>query len=133
LFLAVKIHISTIRKIINLAVDKGYTASLPVANYPMLKETRKKHAFLSPEEIRALIENILDDLTKKRVLFGVLTGISPAELWYLIWNDVDFYTNTVKIQGKKDWRPKTKVKRIIPLCYEASQILKELFEKRKNK
>lgn len=129
----VNIHISVIRKIINFAVDKGYIAVSPVKKYPMLKESKKLHAFLTPEEVRALIENIPCDLTKKRVLFGVLTGMRPAELAYLSWSDVDFYTKTVKVQGKENWKPKTSEERIIPLCEEALNILQELYEKRKSR
>lgn len=129
----VNIHISIVRKVINFAVDKGFIAQSPVKKYPMLKESKKQHAFLTPEELKALIDNIADPLTRKRVLFGALTGMRPAELAYLTWSDVDFYNGTVKIQGKENWKPKTNEERIIPLCDEAVKILRELYEKRKSK
>jgi len=67
------------------------------------------------------------------VLFGVLTGMRPAELAYLTWNDVDLHTKTVKIQGKEGFKPKTSQERIIPLCSTALEILKELYQKRKSR
>jgi integrase/recombinase XerD len=67
------------------------------------------------------------------VLFGVLTGMRPAELAYLTWNDVDLHTKTVKIQGKEGFKPKTSQERIIPLCSTAFEILQELYQNRKSK
>ncbi|GAB5045631.1 tyrosine-type recombinase/integrase [Thermodesulfovibrio sp. TK110] len=128
----VNIHISIVRKIINFAVDKGIIVRSSIKKYPMLKEPKKQHAFLTPSEVKALIDNITCALTKKRVLFGVLTGMRPAELAYLAWNDVDFYTKTVKVQGKAGWKPKTSEERIIPLCEDAINILKELYKNRKS-
>lgn len=129
----VNIHISIIRKVVNFAIDKGFLAQSPIKKYPMLKESKKQHAFLTPDEVKALIDNITCELTKKRVLFGVLTGMRPAELAYLSWNDVDFYTKTVKVQAKEGWRPKTSEERIIPLCEDALNILKELYKTKKSK
>lgn len=129
----VNIHISIIRKIANFSIDRGLIHSVSIKKYPMLKENKKQHAFLTPEELKALISNITDSLTRSRVLFGVLTGMRPAELAYLTWSDVDFHNRTVKVQGKEGFRPKTSEERVIPLCSTAMEILRELYQNRKSK
>jgi len=129
----VNIHISIIRKIINFSIDRGLIHDTSIKKYPLLRENKKQHAFLTPQEVQAIIENITDELTRKRVLFGVLTGMRPAELAYLTWNDVDLHTKTVKIQGKEGFKPKTSQERIIPLCSTVFEILQELYQNRKSK
>jgi len=129
----VNIHVSIIRNIINFSIDRGLIHSVSIKKYPLLRENKKQHAFLTPQEVKAIINNITDELTRNRVLFGVLTGMRPAELAYLTWNDVDFHTKTVKIQGKENWKPKTSQERIIPLCSTAFEILKELYKNRKSR
>ncbi len=101
--------------------------------YPMLDEPKKKHAFLTFEEFDALKEGVTYDLGLKRMLFGRLTGMRPAELTYLTWNDIDFHLKTVKVQAKEEWRPKTNEERVIPLSRNALGILQELYEKRKGR
>jgi len=128
----VNILIGTVRKVMNFAAAKGYINEVRL-KYPHLKEPRKLHAFLPPDEFEKFVSNISYDLAEKRIRVGRLTGMRPAELSHLAWPDVDFDLEIVKIQGKGEWKPKTDEERIIPLCDEALAILRELFSKKKGK
>jgi site-specific recombinase XerD len=130
----VNIHIGLVRKIINFGKDNGYLSKNFTIKYPMLKEPIKKHAFLDFEEFDALKDNVTYDRTLKRVLFGRLTGLRPAELAFLAWDDVSFNVKIVKVQAKPKWgwKPKTDEERIIPLGKDALKILEELYKTRKS-
>jgi site-specific recombinase XerD len=128
----VNIHIGTIRKIRNFAIDKEYIDDRKLM-YPMLREPKKLHAFLSPEEYGKLKQHFSYDMALKRVVFGRQTGMRPAELTYLSWTDIDFSLKTAKIQSKKEWKVKTDEERIIPLNSVAMKILEELYQRRKGK
>lgn len=59
------------------------------------------------------------------------TGMRPAELAFLTWNDIDFTMRTVNIQAKESWQPKTSQERIIPLSNEALDIVSGLYNAQK--
>lgn len=128
----VNILIGIIRKILNFAVAKGYIEEIRL-KYPHLKEPKKLHAFIRPDEFEKFASCISYDLAEKRIRFGRLTGMRPAELSHLAWPDVDYDLEIVRIQGKGEWKPKTDEGRIIPLCDEALAILSELSRKKKGK
>jgi integrase len=122
----VNIHISLIRKIINYAVQKGYIEA-PKLKYPMLRESKRLHAFFSPDEFERLIKKV-SGLVLKRIRFGRLTGLRPKELAYLAWDDIDLELEQVKIQAKPKWgfQIKTDEERIVPLSGEAIEILERI-------
>lgn len=129
---AVNIYIGIVRKIRNFAISKKYIKDVRI-KYPHLPEPNKLNAFVSPEEFEKLIASISYDLVAKRIRLGRLTGMRPAELSYLTWNDVNFNLETVKVQEKGDWKPKTNEERTIPLCGEALEILIDLFKNKKGR
>ncbi|MDA8241552.1 MAG: tyrosine-type recombinase/integrase [Nitrospiraceae bacterium] len=126
------IHMGLVRKIMNFAKAKQYITRVEL-KYPMLKESKKQHAFFAPQEYELLKKNITYDLALKRVEFAKNTGLRPAELTYIEWDDVSFEFRTIKIQGKAEWKPKTDEERTVPLNKTALQILKDLYEKRKGR
>lgn len=128
----VNIHVGTVRKIRNFAVEKEYVDDRKLM-YPMLREPKKLHAFLSPEEYRKLKQHVSYDMALKRIVFGRQTGMRPAELTYLAWTDIDFNLKTAKIQSKKEWKVKTDEERIIPLNKVALRILEALHQRIKGK
>ncbi|MFZ5989406.1 MAG: tyrosine-type recombinase/integrase [Bacillota bacterium] len=129
----VNIHIGLIRKIVNYAKDHGYGSELSL-KYPMLPESEKVHAFLTPDEVKRFLKAFSDNLTYKRILFGFATGMRPAELAYLSWPDIDFEMKMAKVTSKPPfWIIKTKQERVIPLNKIALKILKELYQYAKSK
>jgi len=129
----VNIHIGLVRKVMRYAEDKGYIRNVKL-KYPMLDEAEKTHSFLTPQETKEFIKFFSDDLAYKRVLFGLMTGMRPAELTYLSWDDIDFELKTAKISSKPPlWTIKTKQERVIPLNEKALTIVEELLKKRKGR
>lgn len=127
-------HVGLVRKILYFARDKDESLVLPRLKFPMLEEPIHQHAFLAPDEFAALIEafsaqpQAYKSLLRTRL--GRLTGMRPAELTWLEWDDINLTLETVKIQGKKGWEPKNLKERTIPLTKEALGILRELYNRR---
>lgn len=116
----------------NFAVTYEYIGDVKI-KYPMLREVKKVHAFVPDPEYKQLVDNITDDLTKKRVIFAKNTGLRPAELTYLTWDDVIFDHKIVIIQGKDNWKPKTEEERIVQLNNTAYNVLLELAKTKKSR
>lgn len=123
---SVNICIGIVRKIVNHAVVKKYFDD-PGLKYPHLKESKKLHAFLTFEEYERLIAIQDAEFIINRIIVGRNTGMRPAELAFLAWDDVNFDTKDIKIQGKKGiWQPKTSEERVIPMNNQVVAILSRM-------
>ncbi|MBF0556635.1 MAG: tyrosine-type recombinase/integrase [Nitrospirae bacterium] len=125
----INIHVGIIRKIINFAVTQKYIKSIKL-KYPRLKEPKKLLAFVTEEEYKLLIDNVMDEMAKLRIIFARNTGLRPAELTYLHWNDVVLEYKIVRIQAKSEWTPKTGDERVVYLNNTAINILQDLSSRR---
>lgn len=123
----VNIHIGLVRKIMKYAEMSGFVGDLHL-KYPMLRESKKLHAYLSKDEIHKMMEHITDPLTQKRFRFAFLTGLRPKELSFLEWTDIDMKACYLKIQNKPNlsFQIKTDEERIVPLNQDAMKILKDI-------
>lgn len=125
----VNIHMGLIRKIIRFS-------QIPTSlKYPMLREPKKLHSFLTPDEVGLMLQlasreqkgplsreaRSLQLLALARIRFGMLTGLRPAELAYLSWDDIDTEMKTLRIRSKPDvgWKVKTAEERRVNLSAEA--------------
>jgi integrase len=122
----VNIHMALIRQIMNFAIRSEYIGD-PKLRYPMLRESKRLHAFFSPQEFEKLIKKV-SGLVLKRIRFGRLTGLRPRELAFLSWTDIDIELAQLKIQAKpkSGFQIKTDEERIIPLSHEAIEILESI-------
>ncbi|KJR43932.1 Integrase, catalytic core, phage domain protein [Candidatus Magnetoovum chiemensis] len=116
----------------NFAHSNDYISEVKL-KYPMLKEPKKEHAFLSPSDFNLFIKHITYDLAYKRVLFARNTGLRPSELTYLAWSDLDLELGILKIQSKTEWKPKTNEERIVYLNNTAIEILRELNDNKRGR
>jgi site-specific recombinase XerD len=127
----INIHIGLVRKIMNYAKDHNMVQDIKI-KYPMLPESQKQHAFLTPDELKALLDNLGQGMSPKRVRFGLATGLRPGELAYLSWEDVDLEMGIIRIVSKPPlWIIKTKQERTVPLNKTALAILQGLDMKKK--
>jgi len=130
---SVNICIGIVRKIINHAIT-NQMIDRPTLKFPRLKESKKLHAFLTFEEYDRLSRSPEGGLTIQRIIVGRNTGMRPAELAYLTWDDVNFDTGDLKIQGKKGiWQPKTSEERIIPMNGQVVAILSQMALSKRHK
>lgn len=123
----VNIHIGLVRKIMKFAEWKKYIDD-PKLKYPMLREPQRLHAFFTPDEFKAIINHMADDLTLKRIRLGRCTGLRPKELAYLSWDDIDKKAKMLRVHSKPDagFITKTDEERDIPLNKEAINLLHSL-------
>jgi len=127
----VNIHIGLVRKILHYAKEKKYIHEINF-KFPMLPESQKTAAFLSPKELPAFLRQLSYSMAYRRSLFGICTGLRPAELAYLSWDDIDLAMRTARIRSKPPaWTIKTKQERVVPLNNTALRILRDLRKERK--
>jgi integrase/recombinase XerD len=130
----VNIHMELVRKIMNYARTKKYIGNIDL-KYPMLREPKKLHAFLTPDEYRAFKKELSYDKVYLRTVFGRNTGLRPSELTYLAWEDVSFEMQSVKVQSKPEcgWIIKTEEERVVHLNNTALSILHRLNKEKKGR
>lgn len=110
----VNMELKSLRSILNLAVKWGYLTNNPTTGIKKLKVVdAKKPRFLSSEEIKLLLDKCGRELYP---IFHLMlnTGMRLGEVVNLTWNDVSFERQTIFIQAKESWHPKTG-ERIIPM------------------
>jgi integrase len=52
-----------------------------------------------------------------------LTGMRIGEVQHLVWDDLDFDNNTIKIQAKPGWKPKSGDARSAPMMGNVKELL----------
>ena len=104
----------------------------PLTKHKALKVAKKVQIPFTVNEVKEVIEllEIEDDFTsvRNRLLVELFysTGMRRIELIDLQLSAVDFYTNTLKVLGKRN------KERIIPLLPSVQKVLKIYLEKRKH-
>ena len=86
------------------------------------------------EKVKFFTENQLDLIRDKskdrtdlyeRIYFTLRTGLRRSELINLYWDDINFDSWMLTVQGKKGWTPKNKKARVIPIHPDIRKILLE--------
>lgn len=102
----INIEIQTLKSIMILAVERGYTNVNPAKNVGLIKVMKKEPTFLSKEQVVKLLANS-DEWLRPIFYTFITTGMRKSELENLTWNDIDFERKVIKIRVKADWTPKT--------------------------
>ena len=121
----VNFEITALRTMFNLAIKWGYLDKNPASAVKLLKtDDSKQRRFLTEEECRALLAH---SSPEDRPIFFVLlnTGMRRAEVANLEWSDINLKNQTLKIQRKSFWLPKTG-EREIPLNDQVLLVLNRL-------
>lgn len=88
--------------------------------------------FHTPEEIERLIDYCREIAEKNPlnycpyetiIMLGARAGLRRGEIHNLMWSDIDFERNTITIQAKEDWHPKTYECRDIPMTQDLREHL----------
>jgi integrase len=127
--------IRTLRRIFNLAIEpRGY---LPKEANPFRKMKQRKIStkpirYLSAKEFQALYRATDDFWWKVFLTVAYTSGARTGELLNLMWMDVDFEKDRIRIVRKDadgdlhDWEPKDHESRVVPIPSEVTQRLADL-------
>lgn len=122
--------ISSLRAFFKFLVKQGLLSKTPIYSLSLPKVRKKLPVFVKPDEMDYLIDRVDFGTGYKacrdRLLVTLLytTGMRRAELIGLKDEDVNFYTSTIKVTGKRNKQ------RIIPFGEELSRLLSEYREVR---
>jgi len=105
------------------ANEWGYLMDNPLRVVKKLKIGRNRPGFFSKEEVRAILDNTIDQFERVMVMVGIYTGMRRDEVCHLTWDDVDWNKKVIRIVGRDGWTPKDYEAREIPIHPELVKIL----------
>ncbi|MCL4497759.1 MAG: site-specific integrase [Deltaproteobacteria bacterium] len=108
-FRSINLEKATLSHFFNFCIEHGYIHNNPVARIKKLNELKRVKT-LSDEDIKKLIENAPNRLTKDLISFLIYSGCRKGEALNLKWDDVDLKNDVIAIKGTK-----TKYDRYIPV------------------
>ncbi len=93
-------HLKLLKAIFNRAIKTGKLTYNPVRAVKLFKENNARTRCLTPDEESRLFEH-LPESVKPLVTVALHTGMRQGELLNLRWDDVDFYTGTIRVREAK--------------------------------
>jgi len=127
--------IRTPKRIFNLAIEpRGYIAagSNPFGKIRQRKMSVKPVRYVTPLEFQTLLNATMDIWWKAFLSVAYTTGARTGEILNLMWTDVDFEKDRIRIVSKKadgnlrEWEPKDHEGRILPVPADIVQLLADL-------
>lgn len=120
------------RRIMREAMDCGLLRKNPFMGIRQEKVGDPGWQYVSPEHFRALIDASPSLRWRAMITLAYCCGLRQGEILNLTWGDVDFEGERVRVVRKsasdavKQWSPKDKDLRIVPLPEAAVNVLTEL-------
>jgi integrase len=93
-------HLKLLKAIFNRAIKTGKLTYNPVRAVKLFKENNARTRCLTPEEEARLFTHLPEN-TKPLVTVALHTGMRQGELLSLRWDDLDFYTGTIRVREAK--------------------------------
>jgi integrase len=93
-------HLKLLKTIFNRGVKTGKLTYNPVRAVKLFKENNARNRCLSPKEQARLFAHLPESI-KPLVTVALHTGMRQGELLALRWDDVDFYTGTLRVREAK--------------------------------
>ncbi len=127
----------SLRRLFQLAVDRGQIEENPFKKIAMPKSPKKKVRRYTTEECQQILKAARDfqapmSLMWELLIFTALTtGMRKGELLNTVWGDIDFAAKTIEVCPKKDtaktwaWDVKDCDRRLLPLTDELVSMLAE--------
>jgi len=119
-------ELKIIKRFFSKAEELKYVYKNPAQKVKFLKPIRRNQVFFSAEQITAIFASNASDNDKYIYAAMLLTGMRPGEAINLQHSDIDFKTGEILITEKKDWSPKNRMERIIPMSNEIYHLLKRI-------
>jgi len=120
------------RRIFREAVDCSLIRRNPFAGIRQEKVGDPGWQYVKPEHFRALLGASPSARWRGMITLAYGCGLRQGEILNLTWGDVDFELQRIRVVRKsasertKDWMPKDKDLRIVPLPEAATNVLTEL-------
>ncbi|MFA5168530.1 MAG: tyrosine-type recombinase/integrase [Candidatus Omnitrophota bacterium] len=118
-------ELKMIKRLFKVAFEKGSLSKNPAAFVKTYREDENAIHHLSDKDVKALLKAAPGDLQQIIMIF-LLTGLRYGELCYLRWKDIDFRHKQIIVQPRKEWKPKSLKKRIIPMHPTVEKILRSV-------
>jgi integrase len=127
----------SLKRLFQLAVDRGQLDVNPFKKIAMPKSPKKKVRKYSGEECQQILQAARDSQTSTSVKWELLifaaltTGMRKGELLNTTWGDIDFAAKSIEVCPKKDtkqtwaWDVKDCDRRLLPLTDELVSMLAE--------
>ena len=122
-------HYQNLHAAFGAAVRWGHVRSNPFSQIKKPKPVERMPEVLSRRELSLFFDSLNDDTYQERrfrniFLLAVNTGLRLGEILHLERRDIDFAKNEICVRAKKDWTPKSKKPRIVPLSEDAIRALR---------
>ena len=118
-------ELRTMRAFLNQAIRLGFMKNNPALSCANYKVEPKTPAFLTPEEVRQLLNNIASPVIRDIVLCALFTAMRIGEIVNLDWRDIDFQTKFIWVRNKPGFRVKGGRSRIVPMGDLLALLLQE--------
>jgi integrase len=127
--------IRTLRRVFNLAIEpRGYLEEgrNPFSKIKERRRASKPPNYVSVDNYHALINVAPEIWWKTLISVAYGSGLRRGEILNLMWNDIDFENNTIRVTAKKatektlEWEPKDHENRVVPMSAQTAQLLADL-------
>lgn len=116
-------QLSIFKTVLNKAVEWGIITKNPITKTKKIK-LAIRYNYFTPEDIDIQLVNASPYL-KRLIGLGAYAGLRRSEMGELKMSDVDFNKMEIKIRSDRDYTPKGKRPRTIPLSHKLAEILKQ--------
>lgn len=108
-------YLKVLRALGTWLVGKGHLFENPTKGIGKLPVSEKLPTYLTKDQRDKLMKTCRNHYLYPAVMTALFGGLRWEEIARLEWSDVDFGQKVIRIQPKKDWTPKSKQARVIPL------------------
>lgn len=122
-------HYQNLHAAFGTAVRWQHIRTNPFTEIKKPKPVERMPEVLSQPELLELFDSLPDDTYQARrlrniVLLAVNSGLRLGELLHLERRDVDFAGKVLYVRSKRDWTPKSKKPRVVPLSEDGVRALR---------
>ncbi len=105
---SIRTYHATLSAILGRAVKWGVIEVNPATHAELPKVQRKESAYLDESDARRLLELLQNEPMNYRaaITFDLLSGLRRGELLGLRWQDIDFNTDTIRVEQTSNYLPK---------------------------
>ena len=113
---------AAVSSMLSFAVGRGHLKENSARRVKPFRVPKPRPPVYTQEDVQLMIEAAEGDF--RDVLIALAgTGLRIGELEHLEWSDVDLEAGRIHIRIKKDWRPKDKAERTVPINPEIRRVL----------